>query len=240
MKKSWAIALVGFRQMISDPMYVVFTLGLPLVMTWAMSFLPRVDGHFEMASLGVLVMFVALNLITSACAIIEERQKGTWQRILASPVTYWSVMGGYFIKLFVLAWVQVLILMLSGKYLFGAPWNTGYLQLAVVLTVYIFAMTGLGLFLASVLKSLGQVQAVATALVMVGTMLGDVFFPIENPSGVIRIIATISPQGQAAHALRDVLTTNALLSSVATPLFWMMGIGAMFLLAGVLRIQMKG
>lgn len=225
--------------MIADPMYIVFTLGMPLVMTWAMSFLPKGDGHFEMASLGVLVMFVALNLINSASTIIEERQTGTWQRILSSPVSYWSVMGGYFIKLFVMAWVQVLMLLLSGKFLFGAPWNSGYLQLAVVLTVYIFAMTGLGLFLASILKSLGQVQAVATALVMIGTMLGDVFFPIENPSAAIRLIATISPQSQAAHALRDVLTSDVLLTSLATPLFWMMGIGGVLLTAGVMRIKLE-
>jgi len=186
------------------------------------------------------VMFVALNLITSACTIIEERQTGTWHRILSSPTSYWSVMGGYFIKLFVMAWVQVALLMLSGKFLFGAPWNSGYLELVVILTIYIFAMTGLGLFLASILKSLGQVQAVATALVMVGTMLGDVFFPIENPSAAIRIIATISPQSQAAHALRDVLTTDALLSSLATPLLWMMGIGALLLTAGVMRIRTEG
>lgn len=240
MSKSLAIARIGFKQMISDPMYIVFSFGMPLVMTWAMSFLPREGGHYIMAYLGVLVMFVAINLLTSACAIIEERQKGTWQRILSSPVSYWSIMGGLFVKLFVMAWAQALILLLSGKFLFGAPWNRGYMELAVVLTVYIFAMTGLGLFLASILKSLGQVQAVATALVMLGTMLGDVFFPIENPSAIIRVIATISPQSQAAHALKGIITSDVLLSSLATPLFWMMGVGAILLTAGVMRIKTEG
>lgn len=239
MKKSLAIARIGFRQMIADPMYLVFTLGMPLVMTWAMSFLPKVEGVYEMASLGVLVMFVALNLITSASAIIEEKHNGTWQRILISSTSYWAVMGGYFIKLFVVAWVQALILLLSGRLLFGAPWNSGYGELAVVLTVYIFAMTGLGLFLASLLKTQNQVQAVATGIVMMGTMLGDVFFPMENPAGIIKLIASISPQSWAAHALRDIMTANLPLSSLITPMLWMVGIGAIMLAAGVWRIKLE-
>ncbi len=240
MKKSFAIARVGFRQMIADPMYIVFTLLMPMMMTWAMSFLPKVDGVYEMASLGVLVMFVALNLITSASAIIEERQTGTWQRILTSPIQYGAIMGGYFIKLFVVAWVQSLILLLSGKFIFGAPWNTGYVELVVVLTVYIFAMTGLGLFLASILKTQPQVQAVATGIVMAGTMLGGVFFPIENPSGILKLIANVSPQSWAAHALRDVLTQGVEIASLVTPLLWMGAFGAVMLAAGTWRIKLEG
>lgn len=240
MKKSLSIARIGFQQMICDPMYIVFTLAMPLMMTWAMSFLPEAEGVYEMASLGVLVMFVALNLITSASAVIEERQTGTWQRILTSPVAYREIMGGYFIKLFIVAMVQALILLLSGKFLFGAPWNTGYGQLMVVLVVYIFAMTGLGLFLASFLKTQAQVQAVATGIVMAGTTLGGVFFPLENPSGILKLIATISPQSWAAHALRDILTVGVSMASLATPLLWMGAIGSLMLAVGTLRIRMEG
>lgn len=240
MRKMMAITSIGFRQIFADPTYVVFTLALPLMMTWAMSFLPKDAGVYEMASLGVLVMFVALNLITSAGSIIEERQKGTWQRILASPTTYWSIMGGYFIKLYLIAWIQAMILLLSGKFLFGAPWNHGYLEMIIVLAVYIFAMTGLGLFLAGILKTPGQVQAVAMAIVMVGTMLGDVFFPIENPSGAIKLISTISPQSWAAHALKDILTLGVPPTSLATPLLWMSSIGVLLLVSGVLWIKLEG
>lgn len=240
MKQSLAIVSVGIRQMFADPMFIVFTLALPVMMTWAMSFLPKEAGVYEMASLGVLVMFVALNLITSAGAIIEEKEKGTWQRLVASPISYGQIMAGYFMKLFLLAWIQTLILLLSGKFLFGAPWNQGYLQMAVILTVYIFAMTGLGLFLAGLLKTQGQVQAVAMAVVMIGTMLGDVFFPIENASGIIKLITKVSPQSWAAHALKDILTTGVSLDSLITPLVWMTGLGCVLLVAGVFKLKYDG
>ncbi len=241
MRKAMSIAATGFRQMIVDPMYVVFTLAMPIVMTWAMSFLPDVDGVYEMASLGVLVMFVALNLITSASAVIEERRGGTWQRILQSPTPYTTIMVGHFIKLFAVAWLQALLLLASGKFLFGAPWNGGYGAMAAVMTVYIFAMTGLGLFLASVLKTPGQVQAVSTGFVMVGTMLGDIFFPMENPSLAISLISKLSPQSWAAHSLKDILTADAGLASQATPIAIMLSFGLVLFALGAHRIsRMEG
>lgn len=239
MKKAVAIVKIGFRQMIADPMYMVFTFGLPIMMTWAMSFLPKEAGIFEMASLGVMVMFVALNLINSSATILEEKQKGTWQRILISPTSFVSVMSGYFARLFLVAWAQAFILLFSSKYFFGAPWQKGYGEMILVITVYIFAMTGLGLFLASLLKTQGQVQAVAMAFVMIGTMLGDVFFPIENPSGIIKLIAAVSPQSWAAHALKDVLTTGVSLASLALPLLWMTGFGLILFAAGIFGIKLE-
>ncbi len=239
MKKTLAIVEVGIRQIIADPVYLMFLFGLPILMTWVMSFLPH--GTYEMAILGVLVMFVALNIITSAGGyILEEKQTGTWQRILASSTTYWHIMAGYFIKLFVMALIQSMILLLSGKYLFGAPWNRGFVEMIIVLIVYIFAMTGLALFLAGFLKSQGQIQAVAMGVVMVGTMLGGVFFPIDNPPAFIRIIAAVSPQSWAANALKDILTVGVDLAALVTPLLWMGAIGMLLLIGGVVKLQMEG
>lgn len=239
MRRTMAIVTVGVRQMLADPVQMMFVLALPVLMTWVMSFLPV--ETYEMAILGVLVMFVALNIITSAGGyIIDEKQTGTWQRMLASTTSYWHIIAGYFIRLFAVAMAQSMILIFSGKYLFSAPWNYGYWDMAVVLAVYIFAMTGLGLFLAGFMKTQGQVQAVAMGVVMPGIMLGGVFFPIDNASPLIEFIATISPQSWAASALRDILTLGSSLSSLTAPMLWMAAIGTLLLLAGVVRLQMEG
>lgn len=241
MKKTLAIVSVGIRQMLADPLYLLFALAVPLLMTWVMSFLPTEGGSYEMAILGVLVMFVGLNIITSAGGyIIDEKQTGTWQRILASPTTYWELMAGYFIKIFVLAWLQSLVLLLSSKYLFGAPWNQGYRDVVLVLTVYIFAMTGLGLFIAGFVKSTGQVQMVAMAVVMTGTMLGGVFFAIEDSSGFIRLVERVSPQSIAARALQEIMSGGIQLEALLSPLAWMSAIGLLLLVAGVFKLQLEG
>lgn len=240
MRKITAIIWVGMKQMASDPVQIMFIIALPVLMTWIMSFLPVEGGVYEMATLGVLVMFVALNIITSAGGyILEEKQTGTWSRMLAGTVTFWQIMAAYFTRIFVVAFIQSMVLILSGKFLFGAPWNYGYFEVMVVLIVYIFAMTGLGLFLAGFLKTQGQVQAVAMAVVMMGTMLGGVFVPIENPPAIVRFIASVSPQSWAAHSLKDLFTNGASLSSLTPSITLMTGAGLLLLAAGVFKLQLE-
>ncbi len=238
MRKINAIVWVGVRQLLADPVYLMFLLAMPIMMTWLMSFLPKDSGIYEMAILGVLVMFVGLNILTSAGGfMIEEKQSGTWQRMLSSSAGHAHILSAYFIRLVGTALVQSLILILSGKYLFGAPWNQGFVGILVVLLVYIFLMTGLALFLSGFLKSSGQVQAVAMAIVMIGTMLGGVFIPIQDPSRLIQIISSISPQSWAVHALKEIFLSGASLESMARSLLTMTGAGLLFLIAGVFKLQ---
>jgi ABC-2 type transport system permease protein len=239
MRKINAIVWVGIRQMLADPVYLMFLLGMPIMLTWLMSFLPKDSGIYEMAILGVLVMFVGLNILTSAGGfMIEEKQAGTWQRMLASTAGHGHILSAYFVRLMGMALIQSMILILSGKYIFGAPWDQGFAEILVVLLVYIFIMTGLALFLSGFLKSAGQVQAVSMAIVMIGTMLGGVFIPIADPSRFISFVSAVSPQSWAVHALKDIFVSGATLGSMAPSLLTMTGAGVLFLVTGVIKLQM--
>jgi ABC-2 type transport system permease protein len=236
MKKSLALAWLGIRQMLGDPMYLIFLLGMPVMMTWVMGFLPKEMAG--LASSGVMVMFVALGLIMGAGVIIEERLNGTWGRLMASPVSRLEIVVGMLIKLFAVSWAQSLILIAAGRFLFGAPWAHFSGPLFAVLGAYILAMTGLGILLAGILKSQPQVQAVSTGIVMVGTMLGGVFFPV-NGSKVMETIAKVSPQGWAARGINEVMMNDAGFAAVATPIMWLVGLGLVFLAIGITRIKFE-
>ena len=94
-----------------------------------------------MALLGVLVMFVALNLLTYRPFRRNSRDLAALTAVPPLPCYH----GRLLTRFSLVAAAQALLLLLSGNF-FGAPWNQGYGELAVVLAVYIFAMTGLGLF----------------------------------------------------------------------------------------------
>jgi len=232
-RKAWMITRIGMKQLFKDPLYMMFFLAMPVMMSWLMGFLPREAAG--LATSGVMVMFVGLTLITSAGTILEERQQGTWTRLLAAPVAPWEVFSGFFAKSFLMGWIQAGLLILAGRYLFALPWRVQSAALFLVLAAYILAMSSLGLFLAGFLKTLPQVQMVSTGIVMIGTMLGGVFFPANTKSPVMAAIAKISPQGWAARALSDLLAGRAAAVNPA-PLLWLFGLGLVFLTLGICRM----
>ena len=236
MTKVMSIVRTGIAQTTADPLYLVFALGMPVLMTWIMSFLPvEMSG---LASGGVMVMFLGLNIMMSASSVIEERQNGTWARLLSAPVTRLEVLAGYLGKVLVTAWVQAAILLLSGRYLFRVPWSHFSGSVLVVLAAYILAMSGIGVLLATVLKTQQQVPAVATGISTVGTMLSGVFFP-ANGNKVMEIVARISPQGWAARGLNAIMAEGSGLSVVSEPVIWMAALGLLFLVVGLTRIRFE-
>ena len=233
MQRVMTITWTGIKQMLKDPLFMMFFLAMPVMMTWLMGFLPREMAG--LASSGVMVIFIGLNLINSAGTILEERQQGTWGRLLAAPAAAWEIYLGYVAKLFVMGWVQAILLLAAGRYLFGFPWR-GTIDLVWVLAAYILAMSGLGLLLAGFLRSHQQIPVVSTGLVMVGTMLGGVFFPVNTNSPVMVAIARISPQGWAARAINDLLSGGSDLAAVSGPILWLLGLGGIFMAVGIYRM----
>jgi ABC-2 type transport system permease protein len=238
MRKIYNLTAIGIKQYLKDPLYMMSFVGIPILMTWLMSFLPvQMAG---LAASGVMVMFIGINLITSAGSILEERHSGTWGRLLATPTTRLEIILGFLIKLFIMSWIQALVLLLAGKYLFGAPWSFAFLKIVCILTAYISAMTGLGLMLAGFLKSSQQVQIFATGIVMVGSMLSGAFIPVTSHSPAVMVmISRISPQGWAARALNDIMAHGAGLASVTGPVIWLLGLGCAFLIVGLYRIKFE-
>lgn len=234
MKKVMSIARTGIAQMTGDPMFMVMSIGMPVLMTWTMSFLP---GEMAgLASSGVIVMFIGLNVVMSATSIIEERQNGTWGRLLSAPVTRAEIVGGYLVKLFALAWAQAAVLFVSARFLFKAPWSHLSPAALAILGSFILAMAGLGVLIATVLRTQQQAPAVATGISVVGTMLGGVFFPTQG-NAVMEAVARVSPQGWAARGLNTVMTQGASFATVSTPVFWMLGLGLAFLALGLTRVR---
>ncbi len=238
MQKIVNLTAVGIKQYIKDPLYMMSFVGIPVLMTWLMSFLPT--EMMGLADSGVMVMFVGINLIASAGSIIEERNSGTWGRLLATPTARLEVILGFLVKLFIMSWIQALILLLAGKYLFGAPWSLAFPKIISILTAYIIAMTGLGLMLAGFLKSSQQVQIFSTGIVMVGSMLSGAFIPVTSKSpAVMVLISRISPPGWATRALNDIMAHGAGLASVAGPIMWLLGLGCAFLVVGLYRVKFE-
>jgi len=221
-------------QMVRDPMYLVMSLGMPVLITWIMGFLP--PNMAGLATGGVISMFLGLNLIMSAASVIEEKQTGTWRRLLAAPVARWEIVCGYLLKLLALAWAQAAVLLVSARYLFKVPWCHFTWAASTVLGSYILAMAGLGVLLSTVLKTYQQVPAVGTGISVAGTMLSGVFFPAEG-NKVMLLVSKVSPQGWAARCLDLTMGRGAGLSQVASPVLWMTLAGLGFLALGIARVR---
>jgi ABC-type transport system involved in multi-copper enzyme maturation permease subunit len=124
-------------------------------------------------------LFTGQNGILS---MYEERRNGTLQRILVSPTPRWTILGGKLVGVLVSVLFQLLILVLAltivGSLIEGHLvfiWGTNVAMLMLVVLAVAVAVSGLGMFLAGVLKGIEQANIVGSVLNMALGVLGGAF-----------------------------------------------------------------
>ncbi len=86
---------------------------------------PAIPSGFAQSSPGILVQFAIFGLITSAMLLVVERKTRTLQRLLTTSITRWQVIAGHTLAMFVVVFLQELILILLGQFAFGVNYPGG-------------------------------------------------------------------------------------------------------------------
>ncbi|MCD4738935.1 MAG: ABC transporter permease, partial [Anaerolineae bacterium] len=107
----------------------------------------------EQASAGQLVTWVQITLLGAAEVLVNERLGGTLKRLLISPASRVTILGGKLVARLVLGLVQIAVLLVGGTLLFGVEWGNAPLAVALVSVAFALATVGLGMFLATFVRT---------------------------------------------------------------------------------------
>jgi ABC-2 type transport system permease protein len=181
------------------------------------------------AAIGFALFFVMYTVIFSIGDHLEERKQGTWQRLLTLPVSRRAILGGSLLGSFALGMVQITLLVLAGKFLFGVNWGANLPGVLLVITAFVFCATCLGLLLSSLVKTTAQLQAVTPVLVVSTSMLGGCFWPLDIVNvPLLLTLARVVPQSWAVTALEDLVGRGAALGSVVPHILVLLLMGILF------------
>jgi ABC-2 type transport system permease protein len=158
---------------------------------------------------GFTVMFVFFLINIMARSFIAERDQGTLRRLRLAPVTNASILIGKTLPYYLTSVLQVSLLFVCGRLLFGMSWGPEPIYLIPVILCTSLAATSLGLLLATMVRTDQQVSAYGTSLVLVlGGISGCLFPRVWLPAGM-RQISLATPHAWSLEAFDAVLTRSS-------------------------------
>jgi len=187
-------------------------------------------------ALGFTVMFVMMMVFMRTGTILRERQDGTWGRILSSPVTRRSLMGGYLLSFFLAGMAQFAVLLAASTLLFRVHWGP-ILPLSAMASAFVLCSTGMGLFLAGIVRTPEQQGAVGTLVVSASSMLGGVYWPLDLVSETMRRVGYLTPQAWAMDGFRQVMLRGGGWNGLFWPITVLLLLAAIFTTAGLFRVR---
>jgi len=186
---------------------------------------------------GSAVMFLMYPAVFGAGSILDERQRGTWSRLLTTPTGGMTMVFGQLLGVFVTSWLQALVIVVASHYLFEVNWGGSVIGLVLVMTSFILSSIGLGLAVAGFVQTKAQLAAVSPILVTGTCMLGGAFWPSELMPGFMQTLGRFVPPGWAVRGLNALVQHHGGLSDVLGPSAVLLAFAAIFLAIGGLRVR---
>lgn len=155
---------------------------------------------------GLIGVLLSLTLIlVTGMAIVREREKGTLEQLVVTPIDKGSLMIGKIVPFILVGYVQMTVVLVLGKLLFDIP-ILGSLPLLYGVTFgFIVANLGLGLFVSTVTETQAQAMQAGFLLLMPNILLSGFMFPREAMPPLARWIGNALPLTYYLRILRSIL-----------------------------------
>lgn len=154
------------------------------------------------------VMFVFFLVTLMSRSFMTERELGTYRRLKTTPVSSASLILGKVIPYFLISLVQSALLFICGRLMFGMSWGEQPWLLYPVVFSTSAAATGLGMLIATVVRSEAQVTSVAMLVVLAMAGVSGCFTPRDWLPEAMQTMSLATPHAWALIAYDEILNTS--------------------------------
>ena len=175
------------------------------------------EETFDMANQmvpGYAVMFAMFTVLSAAGGILEEKERGTFKRLLISPVARWSLLGGKLVAQLLLGVGQIVLMFVFGVLAFHVNLGHSPLALLLVTLATCWATTSLGILLVSVIRSRKQIHPITTLVILGSSAIGGAWFPFFLMPKAVQHVARVTLVAWAMEGYNRLMILGGSLADV--------------------------
>ncbi|MDD2620256.1 MAG: ABC transporter permease [Syntrophomonadaceae bacterium] len=155
------------------------------------------------AILGIIVTMTMV--IITAVAIVRERERGTLEQLIVTPLKSYELMLGKIIPYITLGYVQITVALLVGVLVFHVPINGSVLQLYLLTLFFITASLGLGLMISNLAQNQMQAFQMAFFVMLPSILLSGFMFPRAAMPKFIFYLSYVIPLTYYLDIIRGII-----------------------------------
>ncbi|HYE69144.1 MAG TPA: ABC transporter permease [Anaerovoracaceae bacterium] len=190
--------------------------------------------NLKHSMIGFSLFFSMYTMVFGIGTILYDRQYKTWQRMMITPVSKASILGGSMIVTYLAGAIQLGILVLAGKYLLGIDWGSSMAGILLIVAAFIFAITTMGLLLSGLVKTHAQLASITPVLLTSTSMLGGCMWPLDIVNNkILLFLAELTPQKWAIQGMEDIASKGMGFDAAVLPTLVLAAMGLIFFAGGV-------
>jgi ABC-2 type transport system permease protein len=197
------------------------------------------SAHFIVPGLVAVVMMMICALLTSV-TLVRERETGTLEQILVSPIRSFEMVAGKVMPYILLALLDSAMVIVFSILVFRVPFRGSAPFLLLASLAYVYCALSIGVLISSRAKT----QQVAMMAAMVTTflpsfLLSGFIFPIASLPIVLQAITYLVPARYFLIIIRNVMLKGVGLAALVKPFLFLVGFGTFVMAASVRRFKIN-
>ncbi len=202
-------------------------------------FNPNVESRLFYVPGVIASIAFLLPIILTAQAIVREREMGTLEQIMVSPIRSWELMLGKTFPFAMIGLADAMMIALIGVFWFEVPFRGNPLILLLGNVFFLMSSVGIGLFISTISSTQQQAQISTFFFMMPAFILSGFAFPLENMPEWLQTITYVNPLRYFLIIIRGVFLKGNGLDILWPEMLALVILGGFTILLSSLRFQKR-
>lgn len=192
-------------------------------------------NFFVPGLIGILLQLVTVFL--TAFAIVRERERGTLEQLLVTPVSKGGLILGKLLPYTVMGFGQTVLVLLLMVYLFRVPIHGSVTLLLFLSALFLVPALGIGIVVSTFARNQGEAMQASIMFMLPSILLSGFIFPRDSMPLIIYFISWFIPATYYLEILRGIILRGAGLAALWDEALVLAGFGIFFMALSALRFK---
>jgi ABC-2 type transport system permease protein len=212
---------------------------IPVRVNPVILFNPSLKSTWFMVPALVVLLITIVTSLLSGLSIVKEKEKGTLEQLLVTPVNQIHIVFGKTIPYLIFGFIELIIFFLFAILWFHIPFRGNFLLIGLFAAVYMVSSLGIGILTSTLARTPQQVLFLVWFILIFFILLSGFFMPVENMPDWVQKITNINPVKFFMFAIREIFLKGSGLADLTRELYALTAIGVVVFCAALLFFKRK-
>ena len=197
-----------------------------------------VDAYFMIPGVIGTILY-SLTSILTATAIVRERERGTIEQLIVTPIRSWELVVGKILPYVLLAFMNTLTVLAIGHWWFGVPVRGDLSMILALSGLFLLTSLGIGLLASTFARTQQEAMLAVFMLLLPAIFLSGFFFPLEAMPRFLQWVSRLIPLRYYLVIIRSLLLKDVGLAALREEIIALAIFGVTLMTAASLRFRKR-
>ena len=197
-----------------------------------------VSAYYMIPGVIGMILF-ALTSILTATAVVRERERGTIEQLIVTPIRPWELVVGKILPYVILAFLMTLEVLAIGHYWFGVPIRGNLGMILALSGLFLLTSLGIGLLASTFANTQQEAMLIVWMTLLPSIFLSGFFFPIESMPMVLQWISYAMPLRYYLVIIRSLMLKDVGLMAIRSDVIALAVFGIVLMTAASMRFRKR-